>query len=576
MKSNCILWLTLLLCWFCGSCKDFLNEYSQNLSYVETATDLEELLLGSGYQDPAKVIVPGAGLATFGNETQNKDFMTYIHLMDDDIKEAPAPKAKDSNNKSWQIMSGYYRWADDPNMNILGNTVTDPVWEDFYKRIAVLNSIISMIPEQRGKNISGEEETLNQVGGETYFLRAWYYFMLANIYGAPYEKNNPNASWGVPLKLSEEVIDVYYSRNTVGEVYETIISDLKTAIDMFEQVPSPKKSKQHASVGACYALLSRVYLYMERYEECIAAADKVDGYGVKGLGSLPVTESFATLESVETIFSHGPYIMYWVCGDDAELEVINRIDIDHLLETGEVIMITTREVKQNGWSYACSGEFDSMFDENDYRLNRFFGRTRYAKNLVPRKYKGKVSIAEYDPVSMDTIVYANVGTPAASGGWLRYSEVLLNKAEAQACLGQGEAANTLKELLQQRYHVLPEIPGSGKALVDFVRLERRKELCFEGHRWFDLRRYAVNSVYPAVMPVEHVCYRITTDNVSGNAVAEKVGETILEGYNENSMGSWMIPIPEGVITFCDGNMKNPVRGGVSANFVTDEEEEETL
>ena len=83
---------------------------------------------------------------------------------------------------------------------------------------------------------------------------------------------------------------------------------------------------------------------------------------------------------------------------------------------------------------------------------------------------------------MDTVVYANTGTPASTGGWLRYPEILLNKAEAQACLGQSEAVNTLRSLMQYRYKKMPTIPSGGKELVDFVRLERRKELCYEGHR----------------------------------------------------------------------------------------------
>ena len=37
---------------------------------------------------------------------------------------------------------------------------------------------------------------------------------------------------------------------------------------------------------------------------------------------------------------------------------------------------------------------------------------------------------------------------------------------------------------------------SGEELVNQIRLERRKELCFEGHRWFDLRRYSVCKKYP--------------------------------------------------------------------------------
>ena len=573
MKKYSILWFAVLLCGLSTSCKDFLNEYSQNLAYIETASDLEELLLGSGYQDPAMTICPGAAIATFGNKTQNRDFMTCIHLMDDDIKEAPAPVAKEYKTRSWQIVAGYYRWADDPAIGLTGIAVQDYIWADFYRRIAVLNSIISAIPEQRSKHKFGEEETLNQVGGETYFLRAWYYFMLTNIYGAPYDKSNPNATWGVPLKLSEEVIDIYYSRNTVGEVYASIEADLKKAIEFFKLLSSPRKNAQHGSIDACYALLSRVYLYMERYEDCIEVANKIEGYGVKSLSSLPVTESFATLESVETIFSHGPHEAYWIFGDDAELEISSRIDIDHLLATGEIVMITTRTVKQNGWSYACSPEFEGLFDENDYRLNRFFSRTRYAKNLVPRKYKSKISISEYDPVSMDTVVYANTGTPASTGGWLRYPEILLNKAEAQACLGQSEAVSTLRSLMQYRYKKMPTIPSGGKELVDFVRLERRKELCYEGHRWFDLRRYAVNNTYPCKRAIEHVCYQIATD-AGGSVIAEKVGETTLEEYNDNSFGSWMIPIPQSVIEFCDGNMKNPVRGGVTANFVIEEEEEE--
>ena len=195
--------------------------------------------------------------------------------------------------------------------------------------------------------------------------------------------------------------------------------------------------------------------------------------------------------------------------------------------------------------------------------------------MVPRKYKSKISISEYDPVSMDTVVYANTGTPASTGGWLRYPEILLNKAEAQACLGQSEAVSTLRSLMQYRYKKMPTIPSGGKELVDFVRLERRKELCYEGHRWFDLRRYAVNNTYPCKRAIEHVCYQIATD-AGGSVIAEKVGETTLEEYNDNSFGSWMIPIPQSVIEFCDGNMKNPVRGGVTANFVIEKEEEETL
>ena len=55
-------------------------------------------------------------------------------------------------------------------------------------------------------------------------------------------------------------------------------------------------------------------------------------------------------------------------------------------------------------------------------------------------------------------------------------------------LDQSEAINTIKVLMNNRYKdgIIPVIDGlNGKALVDFIREERRRELCLEGHRWFD-------------------------------------------------------------------------------------------
>lgn len=61
MKKYSILWFVVLFCGLSTSCKDFLNEYSQNLAYIETASDLEELLLGSGYPRSCHDDLSGSG-----------------------------------------------------------------------------------------------------------------------------------------------------------------------------------------------------------------------------------------------------------------------------------------------------------------------------------------------------------------------------------------------------------------------------------------------------------------------------------------------------------------------------------
>ena len=74
----------------------------------------------------------------------------------------------------------------------------------------------------------------------------------------------------------------------------------------------------------------------------------------------------------------------------------------------------------------------------------------------------------------------------------RYAEVLLNYAEA--CLETGDEPEARKYLNQVRARAgMPEVTASvsGQALVDLYRYERRYELAFEGHRYFDIRRWLI-------------------------------------------------------------------------------------
>ena len=83
---------------------------------------------------------------------------------------------------------------------------------------------------------------------------------------------------------------------------------------------------------------------------------------------------------------------------------------------------------------------------------------------------------------------------------MRIAEAWLNLAEATACIGDDvtaqNALNTLREKRIQRDAFDKSEVNSltGEALVFFIRKERQRELCLEGHRWFDLRRYGMPSI----------------------------------------------------------------------------------
>lgn len=69
-------------------------------------------------------------------------------------------------------------------------------------------------------------------------------------------------------------------------------------------------------------------------------------------------------------------------------------------------------------------------------------------------------------------------------------EVLLNYAEACLGLGQEAEAKTYINMIRKRA-AMPEITENGQALIDRYRNERRVELAFEDHRFFDVRRWMI-------------------------------------------------------------------------------------
>jgi hypothetical protein len=86
---------------------------------------------------------------------------------------------------------------------------------------------------------------------------------------------------------------------------------------------------------------------------------------------------------------------------------------------------------------------------------------------------------------------------AAAGGnqeapwhFFRYGEILLNYAEACIELGEEAEAKTYLNMIRDRAG-MPDITESGQALVDRYRNERRIELAFEQHRYFDIRRWMI-------------------------------------------------------------------------------------
>ncbi len=119
-----------------------------------------------------------------------------------------------------------------------------------------------------------------------------------------------------------------------------------------------------------------------------------------------------------------------------------------------------------------------------------------------------------DSISLSNKYERVTGENHISDGFLlRASEAYLNLAEAQAMQGKdAEASATLARLQQRRIADYTPTSLTGAALVEEIRAERRREFCFEGQRWFDLRRYAVNATRPQQKSIVHVFNAYSNSN----------------------------------------------------------------
>lgn len=139
-------------------------------------------------------------------------------------------------------------------------------WWISYKILLSANTMIAAIPEGSG------DAALDHLLGENYFMRAVSHLNLLQIYANPYSFGVDNP--GVVLRLSTDVSKT--ERSTVGQCYDAVEADLKKAADLMKG-GSRRGNNGYASYLAAMGILSRVQLYMGKYDDCIATVNTMLG-----------------------------------------------------------------------------------------------------------------------------------------------------------------------------------------------------------------------------------------------------------------------------------------------------------
>lgn len=442
-----------------SSCNTFLKEYSQGLARVETVSDLDELLLGGAYHQKAyyyevamSPVIDGTPLSLF------------VHFMSDELVQNDSTNYGDTGG-GMTSMFGYFTWQRDVGINPQGTSigVEDTEWTKIYKYINVANMVIEELNEVDATT-DDEAVAKTRIEGEAHFLRALYYFQLVNLYAEPYTPSKAATTTGIPLKLTSYIEDKEYECSSVAEVYGQIIRDLERAEACL--LETPPKSVYRADINTTYLLLSRVYLYMQDYPNAKKYAQLVldrNNY-LTDLRIFNGTDNVFTADNGEVLFSMGGHLLsYYMYG---------------------------RDEYPSEYPFYVSEDLSKAFDANDLRKMYYIREIPGYGYAYKKIYWGR----------------AHAGTPCSvSDNFLfRTSEAYLNLAEAAAFDGDEATARQMLEQLQaKRFNSAPAITENGNALIDLIRKERQRELCLEGHRWFDLRRYMACEAYPWTKTITH-------------------------------------------------------------------------
>lgn len=336
-----------------------------------------------------------------------------------------------------------------------GSSEAKLLWSQSYYSILQANRVI-------GAKLTATN-SINQLRGEAYAIRALCYLTLVNWFGTPYTVNP--AAAGVPLvTVSTDIGGAFIKpdRNTVAEVYTQVISDLDSAYNLMPET-TPAIHVTNSNFIAKYAakaLQARAYLYKGDYARAKDAA------------LLVVQNGGYTLAADTTSFKN-----YWG-------SAVTRTD---KLET--IFEINNSATANNGAEgidnlYSPSGLGDLLVTDDTYALYTATDiRTRLIINGI-RNGNQVYMVNKYQNANKTDRDEVKI---------LRYAEVLLTLSESYARLGDNaNALIYLNKVAQTRDASQAAYTYTGPALINAIITERRKELAFEGLRFFDLTRTNVD------------------------------------------------------------------------------------
>ena len=331
-------------------------------------------------------------------------------------------------------------------------------WAGVYRTINYCNTVLQLAPGVLASDPTYTQAQLNAALSEALAIRSLMYFYLVRTFK------------DVPLKLNATLSDqdiVSLPKVSSDTILNQIIADLKlaqtNAVSTYNNNASDKGRVTKYTISA---ILADVYLWTNRYTDCMTECDKIISSGQFGLVSGQNASSwFNTLyvngNSPESIFEFqfdasktNPFYLMFV-GSGRRWVTAGKV-LDEVYTVDIVNDPPNIDIRAEGAAVRAS----------DGTIWKYVGATA-------------TTLRSFDQSIAHWIVY-------------RYADILLMKAEALNQLGRDAEALALVRLIRERARALPatDITNTGETVASYILSERAREFAFEGKRWYDVLRYA--------------------------------------------------------------------------------------
>ncbi|SDK72799.1 Starch-binding associating with outer membrane [Catalinimonas alkaloidigena] len=438
--------LTLVLLSACGENfldRDRIGQSDENLFYQSESDAM--LAVNAAYSR-----------LNFTQQNNNRMWVFGDVVSDDAIKGGDATQA------DILLLDNFSIFPDNENLVIQ--------WSLYFDGINNCNLVLDKVP-----SIAMDEGLKARLLGEAHFLRAYYYFELTKLFG--------------PLPLYTTVLDpgqLRIPRATQAATWALIEQDATAAAQVLP-VAYSGADVGRATQGAALALLAKAYLFQRKWQEVLTTVEQIKALGVYDL--MPdYQDNFrvATENNRESVWE----IQHVSKAVPPQGNYLNQFLAPRFYGGGYGFNLPTQN-------------FVDVFEAGDPRLDFTVGRAGNDFFGEPYPSNKLYSVTGYTAKKYLEPQSRNADRPIADGDLnyraIRFADVLLWEAEAQAELGNAAAAEVPLERVRARARAqasdpsaLPPVQGLSQAdMVQAIRHERRVELGFEMHRYFDLTRWGV-------------------------------------------------------------------------------------